>query len=193
MRAERLAQAALLRARGQEAAQSLRAIADRQSVEILAAARRDSEVLRGEGDAERSRIFADAFNADPEFFEFYRAMEAYRNALAASGTTMVLSPNTEFFSYFNSDAVQGGSGPAPAPQPQPSAPTPAPAPAEDATWSDLLTGTVEPPALGGTGAGIEPTTPSDTPPSPPEAVPEPATEPNPLVPAEELGAAAPTP
>src|SRR5690606_35804209 len=89
MKAERLAEAAFLRARGQEAAQSIRAIADRQAVEIVAAARRDSEILRGEGDAQRSAIFAAAFTADPEFYEFYRSMQAYRTALGASGTTML--------------------------------------------------------------------------------------------------------
>jgi len=103
MTAERLAEAALLRARGQEQAQSLRAIADRQQVEIVAAARRDAEVLRGEGEATRSAVFALAFNRDPEFFEFYRSMQSYRTALgAASGTTMVLSPDSEFFRYFSS-------------------------------------------------------------------------------------------
>src|SRR5690606_26973299 len=105
MRAERLAEAALLRARGQEQAQSLRAIADRQSVEIVAAARRDAEVLRGEGEAERSAVFAAAFNTDPEFFAFYRSMQSYRAALGANGTTMVLSPDSEFFNYFG-----GGGG-----------------------------------------------------------------------------------
>ncbi len=102
MRAERLAEAALLRARGQEQAQSLRAIADRQAVEIVAAATRDAEIIRGQGDAERNRIFASAYGQDPEFFEFYRSMEAYRNALPNSGTTMVLSPDSAFFRYFGS-------------------------------------------------------------------------------------------
>jgi membrane protease subunit HflC len=110
MKAERLAEAALLRARGQEAAQSLRAVADRQAVEIIAAARRDSEILRGEGEAQRSTIFAQAYQRDPEFFEFYRSMQSYRTALGASGTTMVLSPDSEFFRYFGS----GGSGTPPA-------------------------------------------------------------------------------
>jgi modulator of FtsH protease HflC len=101
MKAERLAEAAFLRARGQEAAQTLKAIADRQAVEIVAAARRDAEILRGEGDAERNRIFAAAYSANPEFFEFYRSMESYRTALGANtGTTMVLSPDSEFFRYF---------------------------------------------------------------------------------------------
>ncbi len=113
MKAERLAEAAFLRARGQEAAQSLRAIADRQAVEIVAAARRDSEILRGEGDATRNSIFAQAFGQDPEFFEFYRSMQAYRTALGSSGTTMLLSPDSEFFNYFRADA-QNGQAPAPA-------------------------------------------------------------------------------
>ena len=71
MRAERLAEAALLRARGQEQAQSLRAIADRQAVEIVAAATRDAEIIRGTGDAERNRLFAAAYGQNEEFFEFY--------------------------------------------------------------------------------------------------------------------------
>lgn len=121
MRAERLAEAALLRARGQEQAQSLRAIADRQAVEIVASARRDSEILRGEGDAERNRTFADAYSADPEFFEFYRSMESYLTALNNSGTTMVLSPDSEFFRFFGS---QGGpAAPAPTAPANPPAPT----------------------------------------------------------------------
>ena len=103
MRAERLAEAALLRARGQEQAQSLRAIAERQAVEIVAAATRDAEIIRGTGDAERNRIFAQAYGQDPEFFEFYRSMESYRTALGNSGTTMVLSPDSAFFRYFGSD------------------------------------------------------------------------------------------
>lgn len=112
MKAERLAEAALLRANGKQAAQSLRAIADRQAVEIVAAARRDSEILRGEGEALRSAVYADAYNADPEFFEFYRSMQSYRTALGAQGTTMVLSPDSEFFRYFGTNsAVNSGAIP----------------------------------------------------------------------------------
>lgn len=110
MQAERLAEAALLRARGQEVAQSLRAVADRQAVEIIAAAQRDAEILRGEGDAQRSLIFANAYNLDREFFDFYRSMQSYRAALGSTGTTMVLSPDTEFFRYFGSDQRSGGAG-----------------------------------------------------------------------------------
>ena len=115
MKAERLAEAAFLRARGQEAAQSLRAIADRQAVEIVASARRDSEILRGEGDAQRNAVFASAFGQDPEFFEFYRSMQAYRTALNGQGTTMLLSPDSEFFSYFNASVPTGGAPPPAAP------------------------------------------------------------------------------
>lgn len=133
MRAERLAEAALLRARGQEQAQSLRAIADRQAVEIVAAATRDSEIIRGTGDAERNRLFAAAYGQDQEFFEFYRSMEAYRNALANTGTTMVLSPESEFFRYFGSNGELPAGNPNPAAPIQPTAaPITAPATNEPA-------------------------------------------------------------
>ncbi|HVY52720.1 MAG TPA: SPFH domain-containing protein [Devosia sp.] len=113
MSAERLAQAAAIRAGGQQAAQSLKAIADRQAVEIVAAANKDSEILRGEGDAQRSAIFAEAYGADPEFFQFYRSLESYRTSLGGSGTTMVLAPDSEFFKYFKADTTDG-TVPAPA-------------------------------------------------------------------------------
>src|SRR3569623_1346010 len=111
-----------LQASGQQAAQSLRAIADRQAVEIVAAANKDSEILRGEGDATRSAIYAQAYGADPEFFEFYRSLQSYRTALGPTGTTMVLSPNSEFFQYFNKDMI-GDTLPTPA-APQGNAPLP---------------------------------------------------------------------
>ncbi|TDH34210.1 protease modulator HflC [Pseudohoeflea suaedae] len=100
MKAERLAEAELIRARGNEAGQRIRAIADRQVVEIESEARRDSEIIRGEGDAERNRIFAEAFGKDEGFFEFYRSMAAYAKSFADTGTTMVLSPDSEFFQFF---------------------------------------------------------------------------------------------
>ena len=104
MKAERLAEAERLRARGREAAQRIRARADREVVEIIAEARRESEILRGEGEAQRNAIFADAFQRDPDFFDFYRSMAAYTEALEGSGTSMVLSPNSEFFRFFGNDA-----------------------------------------------------------------------------------------
>ena len=100
MKAERQAEAERLRARGKEAARRIQARADREVIEIEAAAQRDGEILRGEGEAERNNIFASAFNRDPEFFEFYRSMTAYSTALKDTGTTMVLSPNSDFFRYF---------------------------------------------------------------------------------------------
>ena len=104
MSAERLAEAERLRARGREAAARIRARADREVVEIIAEARRESEILRGEGEAQRNAIFADAFQRDPEFFDFYRSMAAYTEALEGTGTSMVLSPNSEFFRFFGNDA-----------------------------------------------------------------------------------------
>jgi membrane protease subunit HflC len=81
----------------------------------VAEARKESEILRGEGEAQRNAVFAEAFQRDPGFFEFYRSMIAYSNALLGTGTTMVLSPNSEFFRYFNSP--NGGTPPAPAAPP----------------------------------------------------------------------------
>ncbi|MEM9104478.1 MAG: protease modulator HflC [Pseudomonadota bacterium] len=104
MKAERLAEAELIRARGREAGQRIRAIADRQVVELESQARRDSEITRGEGDAERNRIFAEAFSKDEGFFDFYRSMEAYRQSLTNTDTTMVISPNSEFFRFFQDAA-----------------------------------------------------------------------------------------
>jgi membrane protease subunit HflC len=114
MKAERLAEAERLRARGREAAQRIRARADREVVEITADARRESEILRGEGEAERNGIFAEAFSRDPDFFDFYRSMSAYTAALNGEGTTMLLSPDSDFFRYFGS---QSGERPAAAPAP----------------------------------------------------------------------------
>ena len=88
------------RARGAEESQKIKADADREKTVLLAEAKKRAEILRGEGDAVRSRVFADAFNKDPEFFAFYRSLQAYRNALQSGDTTMVLSPNSDFFRYF---------------------------------------------------------------------------------------------
>ncbi|WP_064711576.1 protease modulator HflC [Rhizobium bangladeshense] len=119
MRAERLAEAELLRAQGNEEGQRRRAIADRQVVELTAGAQRDSEILRGQGDAERNRIFAEAFSRNPDFFEFYRSMAAYSAALSSQDTTLVLSPDSEFFRYFNTAA---GAAPASSAAPAPATP-----------------------------------------------------------------------
>jgi membrane protease subunit HflC len=122
MKAERLAEAERLRARGNEAAQRIRARADREVVEIVAEAEKESEILRGEGDAQRSATFAAAYLRDPEFFNFYRSMNAYKESLDAGGTSMVLSPNSEFFRYFRDPNGKAGSLGVTAPQAVPAAP-----------------------------------------------------------------------
>ena len=103
MRAERDREAADEIARGKEAAQRLRAQADRTVVELVSEATKQSEIVRGEADAQRNAIFAKAYGADPEFFEFYRSINAYGNALSADSTTMVVRPDSEFFNYLKSD------------------------------------------------------------------------------------------
>lgn len=103
MRAEREREAADEIARGEEAAQRVRALADRTVVELTSEATREADIVRGQADAERNAIFASAFGADPEFFEFYRSLTAYERALQGSNSTMVLSPDSEFFNYLRSD------------------------------------------------------------------------------------------
>lgn len=112
MKAERLAEAEAIRARGNEGAQRRRAIADRGRIEIIAAANKDAQILRGEGEAERNRIFGEAFNKDPEFYAFLRSMTAYSQALGQGDATLVLSPNSEFFQYFNSEVPNLATKPA---------------------------------------------------------------------------------
>jgi membrane protease subunit HflC len=107
MQTERQRTAAELRAEGNEAAQRIRANADRQATVIVADATRQAEKLRGEGDAKRNGIYAAAYNRDPEFFNFYRSLQAYETALKGKNTRLVLSPNSSFFRYFNTPS--GGS------------------------------------------------------------------------------------
>ena len=107
MIAEREREATDERARGREAAQRVTALADRTYTEILSAARRDASIAEGEADAARNKIFADAYGQDQEFFEFYRSLRAYETAITGDNSTMVMSPDSEFFNYFKSD--QGAS------------------------------------------------------------------------------------
>lgn len=100
MRSERQRQARELRAEGEEEALKIRARADREQVELVAEAERRSRILKGEGDGERNRILGDAYGRDHQFFAFYKSMEQYRAALAGGDTTMVLSPDSDFFRYF---------------------------------------------------------------------------------------------
>ena len=107
MRAERQREAADEIARGNEAAQRVRAQADRTVVETVSEATKNAEIIRGEADAQRNAIFAEAFGRDPEFFEFYRSLAAYREALQSGNSTMVISPDSEFWDYLKSDQPRG--------------------------------------------------------------------------------------
>jgi membrane protease subunit HflC len=100
MQSEREQQAAQYRAEGAEAAQTVRANAERERTVILAEAQRDAQKVRGDGDAESIRVYADAFGQDKEFFAFYRSMQAYRDALTGHTTSFVLTPDTGFFRFF---------------------------------------------------------------------------------------------
>jgi len=99
MRSDRVAYSAQLRAEGEEQKLKIQALADRDRTIILADAQREAEILRGQGEGKRNKILGDAFGQDPEFFDFYRSMEAYGEAFG-EGTTMVLSPDSEFFRFF---------------------------------------------------------------------------------------------
>lgn len=122
MRAEREREAADEIARGGEAAQRVRASADRTVVELTSDARRQAEVIRGEADAERNRIFAEAFGADPEFFAFTRSMTAYERAMQTGNSSIVMQPDSLFFEYLRSDTAPVRTDAAPTQE------TPAPAP-----------------------------------------------------------------
>jgi membrane protease subunit HflC len=100
MQSERERDAREFRAQGAELAQRIRSRAERERTVIIAEAQRESQFLRGDGDAESVRIYAEAFGTDPDFFAFYRSMQAYREALSDPDTTMVLSPDSDFFRYF---------------------------------------------------------------------------------------------
>jgi membrane protease subunit HflC len=113
MRSEREREARARRAQGYEKAQQIRASADRERTVILAEARKDSEIIRGEGDNVAFKIYAEAAGKDPEFYRFYRSMEAYRKGLANDDTTMVLTPDSEFFRYFRDIKGVNPSPPAP--------------------------------------------------------------------------------
>ncbi|MGE0714570.1 MAG: protease modulator HflC [Alphaproteobacteria bacterium] len=115
MQSEREREAREFRAQGAELAQRIRSRAERERTVIIAEAQKQAQILRGEGEGESVKIYADAFGKDPRFFSFYRSMQAYREALGAGETTMVLSPDSDFFRFFsNRDGV---APPAEAPKP----------------------------------------------------------------------------
>jgi membrane protease subunit HflC len=124
MQTERQREAAEFRAEGEGAARRIRATADREVTVIKANATGESEQIRGNGDAERNRIYAEAYSKDPDFFGFYRSMQAYENALKAGDTRLLLSPDSQFFQYFNDSSGKNGEtggGEAAKPQSPPSA------------------------------------------------------------------------
>ena len=100
MQTEREREAKEFRARGAEMAVTITSTADKEVTVILAEAQKKSEIMKGEGDGKRNNIFAAAFGQDPEFFAFYRAMQAYEKALIGGETSLILSPDSEFFKFF---------------------------------------------------------------------------------------------
>jgi len=125
MQTERQREASEIRAQGAEAAQTIRARSDRDSTIIVAEANATADKLRGEGEAQRNEIFAQAYGQDKGFFDFYRSMQAYEASLKSGDTRMLLSPDSEFFRFFNNPAASGPmSGGTPA-TPAPAAPAPA--------------------------------------------------------------------
>ncbi|MGB0086064.1 MAG: protease modulator HflC [Rhodomicrobiaceae bacterium] len=128
MKTERQREAAEIRAQGTEASKRIRGNGDRQVTVITADANRDAERIRGDGDAERNRIYAEAFSKDPEFFAFYRSMQAYEEGLKSADTRLVISPTSEFFDYFNNPDGKAAAKPG---KPN-AAPSPTSAPASQA-------------------------------------------------------------
>jgi membrane protease subunit HflC len=128
MQTERQREAAEFRAQGSQKAQEIRARADRDVTVLLADATSQAEQIRGQGDSERNRIFADAYNRDPDFFAFYRSMQAYEKSMQRGDTRMVLKPDTDFFRFFSNPSGQAPPEPSAAPTPQASTPSTAPGP-----------------------------------------------------------------
>ncbi len=110
MQKERERQAAEYRAEGAETEQRIKARADREVTVLLAEATRESQILDGQGDAQKTRTLGDAYGQDPEFFAFYRSMQAYQDALPGDNTTLVLSPDSDFFRYFGNSGGAAGKG-----------------------------------------------------------------------------------
>jgi modulator of FtsH protease HflC len=179
MRAERERVARDLRAKGSEAAERLSADADRQRTVTLAEAYKESEQLRGEGDAKAAEIYANAFNQNKEFFSFHRSLNAYRTAFGGGGNMMVLQPESDFFRYFkentlsasaparNSQAVSSAA-PESSATPVPQAPAPAPESQAPALVPEPQPQAAAPAPL----APVAPTT-VDEPPAPPGVAPPP--------------------
>jgi len=105
MQTEREREAKQFRARGAEMAVTITSTADKEVTVLLANAKKQSEIMKGEGDGQRNKIFAEAFGKDPEFFSFYRAMQAYEKALIGGDTSLILSPDSDFFKFFGNTGI----------------------------------------------------------------------------------------
>jgi len=105
MQTEREREAKQFRARGAEMAVTITSTADKEVTVLLANAKKQSEIMKGEGDGQRNKIFAQAFGKDPEFFSFYRAMQAYEKALIGGETSLILSPDSDFFKFFGNTGI----------------------------------------------------------------------------------------
>lgn len=103
MRTEREREAAEFRAQGQEAAQEIKSKADKERTVLLAEAEKEAQILRGQGDEQAIKIYADAFNKDPNFYAFYRTMEAYKASMSGENTTFILSPDSDFLKFFENE------------------------------------------------------------------------------------------
>jgi membrane protease subunit HflC len=110
MQTERQREAAEFRAQGKQRGQEIRSRAEREATVLVAEATSKGEQMRGEGDAERNRIFADAYGRDPNFFGFYRSMQAYEAGLRQNDTRLVIKPDSDFFRYFNDPSGKGNDG-----------------------------------------------------------------------------------
>ena len=121
MQTERQREAAEFRAQGSQKSQEIRAKADRDVTVLVAEANQQSETVRGQGDSERNSIFADAYTRDPDFFAFYRSMQAYDRSMQKGDTNLVLRPDSNFFRYFGDPLGKANSGPGAA---APSSPSP---------------------------------------------------------------------
>jgi len=106
MQTEREREAKEFRAEGAEMAAKITSTADKEVTVILANANKQSEIMKGEGDGQRNKIFAEAFGRDPQFFGFYRAMQSYEKALIGGDTSLILSPDSDFFKFFGKTGVK---------------------------------------------------------------------------------------
>ncbi len=106
MKSDQQRKASRIRAEGSEAAKKIRATADRERTVLIADAERMAEILRGEGEGERNRVLGEAYGTDPEFFDFYKSMQEYRKGLGGDSTTMVLTPDSDFFRFFGQESAK---------------------------------------------------------------------------------------